>query len=120
MVSRKRNKGKARRALKAEKERCEGGSRGREGQSAEAEVLESAAVQLKREEAAAAVAVECECSQNTVDDAKKNLFSSEDKKNLFSSEDISSHEADDAGAKMVILTRKRRGLFTSFSRYEIA
>ena len=79
------------------------------GPNSEAEVLESAAVRLKREEAAAAV--ECESSQNTVDDAKKNLFSSED---------ISSHEADDAGAKMIILTRKRRGLFTSFSRYEIA
>jgi hypothetical protein len=110
MVSRKRNKGKARRAMKAEKERvAKAEAEAERAKFAEAEVLESAAVRLKREEAAAAV--ECESSQNTVDDAKKNLFSSED---------ISSHEADDAGAKMIILTRKRRGLFTSFSRYEIA
>eukprot|EP00985_Skeletonema_marinoi_P025765 scaffold19252_cov76-Skeletonema_marinoi.AAC.3 len=86
MVSRKRNKGKARRALKAEKERAK---------AAEAEVLESLAVQL-----------ECESPQNTVVDAKKNLFGSED---------ISPDEVDDAGAQLVILTRKRRGLVTSFS-----
>jgi len=96
--------------MKAEKERvAKAEAEAERAKFAEAEVLESAAVRLKREEAAAAV--ECESSQNTVDDAKKNLFSSED---------ISSHEADDAGAKMIILTRKRRGLFTSFSRYEIA
>lgn len=106
MVSRKRNKGKARRALKAEKERvakAEAEAERAKAAEAEAEI----AVRLRREEAAAAV--ERKSSQNTVDDAKKNLFGSED---------ISSHEADDAGAKLVILTRKRRGLFTSFSRYD--
>eukprot|EP00984_Skeletonema_dohrnii_P022584 scaffold11693_cov116-Skeletonema_dohrnii-CCMP3373.AAC.1 len=108
MVSRKRNKGKTRRALKAEKERfAKAKAEAERAKAAEAEI----AVRLmrEREEAAAAAAtVECESHQNTVDA----------KKNLFGSEDISPDEADDAGAKLVILTRKRRGLVTSFSRYD--
>jgi len=104
MVSRKRNKGKARRALKAEKERV---AKAERAKAAEKEVLESLAVRLRRQEAAATV--ECESPQNTIVDAKKNLFGSED---------ISPDEADDAGAQLVILTRKRRGLVTSFSRFD--
>jgi hypothetical protein len=84
--------------LKAEKERvAKAEAEAERAKVAEAEVLESAAVRLKREEAAAAVEVVLLCIV-----------------------DISSHEADDddAGAKLVILTKKRRGLFTSFSRYD--
>jgi hypothetical protein len=82
--------------LKAEKERvAKAEAEAERAKVAEAEVLESAAVRLKREEAAAAVEVVLLCTV-----------------------DISSHEADDAGVKLVILTKKRRGLFTSFSRYD--
>ena len=85
MVSRKRNKGKERRALKAEKERV-----------AKADVMQKLAVRFVQEEAA------------KVDDAEKNSFGSED----ISSDEA---EDVDTGAKMATLARTRRGHYPSFS-----
>eukprot|EP00984_Skeletonema_dohrnii_P035359 scaffold35017_cov150-Skeletonema_dohrnii-CCMP3373.AAC.1 len=106
MVSRKRNKGKTRRALKAEKERFA------MAKAIEAEI----ALRLVREEAeaeaaaAAAAAVERKSPQNELEDANKNIFGSDN---------LSPDEAEETSAKLVLLTRKRRSLFTSFSRYDI-
>mmetsp|Transcript_25022 Transcript_25022/g.49936 ORF Transcript_25022/g.49936 Transcript_25022/m.49936 type:complete len:344 (+) Transcript_25022:763-1794(+) len=103
MVSRKRNKGKTRRALKAEMERfAKAKAEAERAKAAEAEKLESLAVRLMREEAAAAV--ERKSPQKELEDANKNIFGSDN---------LSPDEA------LVTLTRKRRGLFTSFSRYDI-
>ena len=85
MVSRKRNKGKERRALKAEKERV-----------AKVDVIQKLAVRFVHEEAA------------KVDNAEKNSFGSED----ISSDEA---EDVDTGAKMATLARTRRGHYPSFS-----
>eukprot|EP00984_Skeletonema_dohrnii_P022585 scaffold11693_cov116-Skeletonema_dohrnii-CCMP3373.AAC.2 len=85
MVSRKRNKGKERRALKAEKER-----------DAKVDGIQRLAVRFVQEEAA------------KVDDAEKNSFGSED----ISSDEA---EDIDTGAKMATLARTRRGHYPSFS-----
>jgi hypothetical protein len=105
MVSRKRNKGKTRRDLKAEKERlAKAKAEAERAKAAEAEI----AVRLRREEAAAAV--ERKSPQNEIEDANKNIFGSDN---------LSPDEAEETSAKLDTLTRKRRVLFTSFSRYDI-
>ena len=76
MVSRKRNKGKTRRALKAKMERLAKAKADAErAKAAEAEKLESLAVRLRREEAAAAV--ERKSPQKELEDADKNIFGSD-------------------------------------------